>query len=79
MSDLSDILARRGEATAMFLDDRPSYRYLADLSYWLGRAQQGLGMGGAATSSFEAFLSLRPGSGPLPDDARRRLSEEPER
>ena len=33
---------RRGEATAIFLNDLPTWRYMAALPYWLGRAQHGL-------------------------------------
>ena len=50
---------RRGEASAIFLDDIPSVRYLATLPYWLGRAQEGLGMSEAAARSYESFLALR--------------------
>jgi tetratricopeptide (TPR) repeat protein len=64
---------RRGEATAMFLDDAPTFRYLADLPYWLGRAQEGLGMASSAAESYGAYLRLRPDGGPLADDARSRL------
>jgi tetratricopeptide (TPR) repeat protein len=64
---------RRGEATAVFLDDTPTYRYLADLPYWTARAQQGIGMQSAASESFTGFLALRPQGGPLADDARQRL------
>ncbi len=35
---------RRGEASAIFLDDLPTYRYAAALPSWIGRAQQALGM-----------------------------------
>lgn len=63
---------RRGEATAMFLDDTPTVRYLADLPYWTGRAQEGLGMATAAERSYEAFVALQR-SGPLAEDARKRL------
>jgi tetratricopeptide (TPR) repeat protein len=63
---------RRGEATAMFLDDTPTVRYLADLPYWTGRAQEGLGMATAAEQSYEAFVALQR-SGPLAEDARKRL------
>lgn len=64
---------RRGEATAIFLDDTPTYRYLAELPYWTARAQQGLGMQSAASESFAAFLELRPQGGPLADDVRQQL------
>ena len=63
----------RGEATAVFLDDMPSYRYLAALPYWTARAQEGLGMQSSSMQGYEAFLVLRPEGGPLAEDARRRL------
>ena len=64
---------RRGEATAVFLDDTPSFRYLASLPYWVGRAQQGLGMQSAASQAYGEFLALREDGGPLADDARQRM------
>ncbi len=41
--ELELCLKRHGEATAMFLDDVPTYRYIVPLYYWLARAQEGLG------------------------------------
>lgn len=35
---------RRGEASAIFLDDLPTYRYMATLPDWQGRAQRELGI-----------------------------------
>ncbi len=64
---------RRGEATAVFLDDLPTYRFMATLPYWLGRAQAELGMTADAHANFETFVARRPAGGPLADDARRRL------
>jgi tetratricopeptide (TPR) repeat protein len=63
---------RIGEASALFLDDRPTWRYTATLPYWLGRAEQDLGMSHAAKEKYRLFLQLRP-EGPLADDARGRL------
>ena len=71
--EFENCLERQGEATAMFLDDTPTFRHLADLSYWMARAQDGLGMETAATENYQAFLALRPDGGPLADDARGRL------
>jgi tetratricopeptide (TPR) repeat protein len=65
--------SRRGEASAIFLDDLPTWRYLATLPYWQGRAQQELGMVSAALLSYGAYLELRPDSDPLADDARQRM------
>ena len=73
-----DICAkRRGEATAIFFDDLPSVRYLAPLSYWMGRAQEDLGMKGPAAENYKFYLALRPeGSNDrLADDARSRLAK----
>ncbi|MDJ0813396.1 MAG: tetratricopeptide repeat protein [Woeseiaceae bacterium] len=35
---------RRGEAAAIFLNDMPTYRFMAQLTDWKTRAQEGLGM-----------------------------------
>ena len=66
---------RRGEATAIFLDDLPTFRYLAPLRYWTGRAKEGLGQRAAAAEEYKKFLALRPegSKDPLAIDARARL------
>ena len=64
---------RQGEASSIFLDDLPTFRYMASLPYWLGRAQEELGMQSAAAVNYAAYLARRPGGGPLADDARQRL------
>lgn len=66
---------RIGEATAAFLDDTPTYRYLAELPYWKARADEGFGMKDAAIEGFQAFLALRPNGGPLAEDAGKRIAE----
>jgi tetratricopeptide (TPR) repeat protein len=75
LAELDRAMKRRGEATALFLDDIPTFRYLATLPYWLARAQEGLGQTQAAAGNYEAFLALRPASfkDPWASDARRRL------
>ena len=67
-------LKRQGEATSIFFDDLPSYRYLPPVYYYLGRAQEGLKMPGSM-ESYKAFLSIKEKGegGPLIEDARRRL------
>jgi tetratricopeptide (TPR) repeat protein/predicted Ser/Thr protein kinase len=74
-SEFDMCLKRRGEATSIFLDDFPSYRYFAPVYYYLGRAQEGL-KSAAAKESYEKFLKLKeradPGD-PLVEDARQRL------
>jgi tetratricopeptide (TPR) repeat protein len=72
-SEFEICLKRRGEAIAVLLDDRPTTRYLPELHYYLGRAQEGLGSP-AAADSYRAFLALKTGNGgPAVADARRRL------
>ena len=72
--ELEACLKRAGEATALFLDEVPTFRYFAPLHYWLGRAKEGLNRADAA-ADYRAFLALRPAgsSDPLAADARRRL------
>jgi tetratricopeptide (TPR) repeat protein len=64
---------RRGEATALFLDDLPTYHYAATVHYWLGRAQAELGMTDAAVQNFQAFIAQRSDKDPLAADARERI------
>jgi len=64
---------RRGEASAIFLDDLPTYHYVAVLPYWQGRAQMELGMLHDARQNFMTFVARRPEGEPLADDARQRL------
>ena len=66
-------LKRRGEATAVYLDDVPSYRHLAPVHYYMGLAQAGL-KSPAALESFKTYLEIK-GHGDetgFVDDARRR-------
>ena len=75
LAELAACEKRRGEATAIFLDDIPTLRYQATLPYWLARAQEGALQQAAARNNYKAFLSIR-GAGaptdPLVVDARRR-------
>lgn len=73
-SELEACLKRRGEATAVFLDEVPTYRVLPPVYYALGRAQEGLGSPGAA-ESYKMFLALKKDGAqdPMVADARRRL------
>ncbi len=68
-------LNRRGEASALFLDDVPTYHRLAPVHYYMGLAQLGLGSP-AAAESFKTFLSIKQrGDDPLVPDARARLAK----
>lgn len=73
VDELTAARQRQGEATALFLDDLPTYHHAATLPYWLGRAQAELGMTEDAAENLTLFLTLRPAGGPLTDDARQRL------
>jgi serine/threonine protein kinase/tetratricopeptide (TPR) repeat protein len=75
LSELDLCQRRQGEAAALFLDDVPSFRYVAPLPYWLARAQEGLGMKEPATANFKAYLAARKNAprDPLAADARRRI------
>jgi tetratricopeptide (TPR) repeat protein len=77
LAELEECKKRRGEATAIFFNEVPSYRYAATLPYWLGRAQQELGMQDAAATNYKEYLDLRSSSpdDPLVRDARARVSK----
>jgi len=72
-SQFDECLKRRGEATAVFLDDVPTMRYLPPIYYYLARAQEGQGAPNAA-DAYYTFLSIKANSEPDPlvSDARRR-------
>jgi len=77
LAELLRCLQRRGEGTALFLDENPTFRYLAPLLYWLARAQEGMDMRQPAAMNFKSYLDLRGSRGasdPLVADARKRIS-----
>ena len=77
-SELETCLKRRGEATALFLDESPTYYLFPPVYYYLGRAQEGM-KSPAAPDSYKTFLNLRGNTAssiekdPLARDARARL------
>ena len=73
LDEFSRAEQRKGEASAVFLDDLPTWRYVADLPYWRARAQQEVGMSHAARESYRVYLALR-AEGPLARDARERMA-----
>jgi len=74
-ADFENCAKRRGEATALFLDDVPTFHYFPPVYYYLGRAQEGLHSANAA-ESYKQFLAIKTkGDGdPLVADARRRIA-----
>jgi tetratricopeptide (TPR) repeat protein len=72
-SALESALKRRGEATAVFLDDVPSYRHVPPVYYYMGLVQSGL-KSNAAPESFKKYVDLMNGADPhaMLADARAR-------
>ena len=76
IAEFDACVKRRGEAIAVFLDDVASFRYLAPLPYWQGRAQEGLGLSGPAAESFKRYLAVRStADDALTRDAKARLAK----
>jgi serine/threonine protein kinase/tetratricopeptide (TPR) repeat protein len=76
LAELELCAKRKGETTDLFIADTPTIRYLPPLYYWLGRAQQELGVNASARANYEAFLALRAEADPpdgLAKDAASRL------
>ncbi|HUU35788.1 MAG TPA: hypothetical protein VMW48_17095 [Vicinamibacterales bacterium] len=72
-SELEVAIKRQGEATALYLDDVPTYRHFPPAYYYMGLAQSGL-MSPAAKASFASYVAIKQGGdgrGFL-EDARRR-------
>jgi tetratricopeptide (TPR) repeat protein len=76
MAELEACETRIGEAADVFLDDWPTFRYAVPVKYWLGRAQQGVGLGEAANRNYQAYLDRRAAvtGDPLAADARKRIT-----
>jgi eukaryotic-like serine/threonine-protein kinase len=72
-SELQLCVKRRGEATAAFLDDIPTCRYLPPVYLSLGRTQEGL-HSPAAAESYRTLLAMQPGESQLAQEARERLA-----
>jgi len=72
--DFEACVKRKGEATAVFLDDVPTFHYFPLVLYYLGRAQEGLNSP-SANDSYKQFVAIKTnGDGdPLVADARRRI------
>jgi serine/threonine protein kinase/tetratricopeptide (TPR) repeat protein len=74
-SEFEACLNRRGEATALFLDEVPTMGLFPEVYYLMGRAQEGL-QSPAAADSYRMFLKIRENGQDtaLTTDARRRLT-----
>jgi tetratricopeptide (TPR) repeat protein len=58
LKELDICLKRRGEATSIFLDEIPTLRYLPQIHYLKGRAEEALKSPNAA-QSYKAYLAIR--------------------
>jgi len=74
-TELDAAVKRRGEATAAFLDEVPTFHLFPPVYYDLGRAHMGL-KDPASTESLKSFLALRESADgdPLVAEARRLLA-----
>jgi len=77
VSELEECQKRIGEASDVFLDDWPTFRYTVPLKYYLARAQEGTGQKDSAAKNYQAYLALRSGvpGDALAADARKRISQ----
>lgn len=57
-SELELCLKRRGEASAIYLDDVPTLRELPPVTYYLARAQEGM-KSPSASDTYKAFLAVK--------------------
>ena len=75
-SEFDKCLARKGEATAAFLDEIPTYRFLPPVHYYKGLVYEGLKNSRGAAESFKTFVDIKKDGDEqgLVADARRRLA-----
>ena len=76
LDQFGQCLTRLGEATAVFLDDTPTLRYIPLIYYNLGRAYAGAGNTSAASENYNKFLAIKAGGNedPLVEEVRERLA-----
>jgi len=72
--EIEACIKRKGEASALYLDETPTFRVFPPAYYFLARTQEGL-KSPAAAQSYRNFISTQEkGTGELLADARKRLS-----
>jgi tetratricopeptide (TPR) repeat protein len=76
VSEFGACLERKGEAVTMFLNDIPTARYLPQIYYFMGRAQEGMGSA-SASEFYREFLKIKEKGETdwMVEDVRRRLSK----
>ena len=75
LDELTALTVRAGEATSVFLDDMPTYRWMAEVPYWAGRVHEARNNRREARANYDAFLALRPEGGALAADAAARAAQ----
>lgn len=73
-TEMDACMNRKGEATSVFLNDSPTWRYFAPILYYAGRAHQEL-LNPSAAEDYRKYLSIRGGdtNDLLAADARKQL------
>jgi tetratricopeptide (TPR) repeat protein/predicted Ser/Thr protein kinase len=74
-SEIETCIKRKGEASAVYLDEAPTFRLFPPVYYYFGRVQEGL-KSPTYADSYKTLLSIQEkGAGPLLSDARRRVAK----
>jgi serine/threonine protein kinase/tetratricopeptide (TPR) repeat protein len=71
-------VTRKGEATAVYIDDVPTWRLMAPVYYYRGITRTALKSTGGATEAFKTFVEFKKDGderSPLVADARKRLAQ----
>ena len=77
-SEFDACLRRQGEATAVYLDDVPTWRMIAPVYYYQGVARTALRSTAGAAEAFKTFVAFKDGGdeqNALVADARKRLAQ----
>ena len=76
-SEFDACLRRKGEATAVYLDDVPTWRVIAPVYYYQGIARTALRSASGAAEAFKTFVAFKDGGdeqNALVADAKKRLA-----
>ena len=77
-AELDRCISRKGEATALYLDDVPTWRVVAPVYYYRGVTRQAMRSAAGAAESFRTFVEFKNGGdeqSPLVADAEKRLAQ----
>ena len=78
MPNSTACITRKGEATAVYLDDVPTWRLIAPVYYYRGISRTALKSSTGAAEAFRTFLEFKNGGddqNALVADARKRLAQ----